>query len=143
LRARRIGPNAPTQAGGLSAARTFAGQATSSVIAFNDFIAVGFMRGLAELGVRVPDDVSVVGFDNTLAGWSKPPLTTLASPLRHLGSQAVRMVLQQQSAEQRGQARTSEVLRPTQLPAQLVVRSSTAPPVRSESRPVPDREHAA
>ena len=142
LRARRIGPNAPTQAGGLAAASTFTDQVTSGVIAFNDFIAVGFMRGLADLGMRVPDDADVVGFDNTLAGWSKPPLTTLASPLRHLGSQAVRMVLQQQ-ADQRGQARTDDVLRPTHLPAQLVVRSSTAP-ARSESNPTaPARERAA
>lgn len=144
MRARRIGPNAPTQAGGLAAARTFSDQATSGVIAFNDFIAVGFMRGLSELGVRIPDDVSVIGFDNTLAGWSKPPLTTLASPLRHLGSQAVRMVLQQQLADQRGQARAAAVLRPAQLPAQLVVRSSTAPPARSGSgHAMPEREHAA
>ena len=143
MRARRIGPNAPTQAGGLAAAHTFSDQATSGVIAFNDFIAVGFMRGLAELGVRVPDDVSVVGFDNTLAGWSKPPLTTLASPLRHLGGQAVRMVLQQQQAEQRGNARTADVLRATQLPAQLVVRSSTAPAPSTSGTAVPERDHAA
>jgi len=54
------------------------------------------------------------------------------------------MVLQQQLADQRGQARAAAVLRPAQLPAQLVVRSSTAPPARSGSgHAMPEREHAA
>ncbi|GAA1819298.1 LacI family DNA-binding transcriptional regulator [Agromyces neolithicus] len=144
LRTRRIGPTAPTQAGGHAAAHAFTEHATSGVIAFNDSIAVGFMRGLAELGMRVPDDVSVIGFDSLLAGWSIPPLTSLASPLRHLGSHAVRIVLAQQVAGRPGRARAAGPLRPTRLPAKLVVRDSTAPPARRESRPVaPDHEHAA
>ena len=139
LRARRIGPTRPTHAGGAAAAQVFTEQMTSGVVAFNDFIAVGFIHGLAQLGVRVPEDVSVVGFDNMGGGFGTPPLTTVATPLQHLGGHAVRTLLQQLAAGQRGRE-TRGTVRPIRLPAQLVVRSSTASPARrgsGEPRPSP------
>lgn len=132
LRARRIGPTRPTQAGGIAAAKAFTEQITTGVIAFNDFIAVGFIHGLTQLGLRVPDDVSVVGFDDMVGGFDTPPLTTVATPLPHLGGHAMRTLLKQLAAGQRGRESPTAV-RPTRLPAQLVVRSSTAPPARRGS----------
>ncbi|GAA1749731.1 LacI family DNA-binding transcriptional regulator [Agromyces humatus] len=143
LRARRIGPIAPTQAAGMAAASTFAEQMTSGVIAFNDFIAVGFVSGLSRLGVRVPDDVSVIGFDNTAAGFSNLPLTSIAAPLPHLGGQAVRTLMRQIAAARPGRPDAPGAVRPTRLPAQLVVRSSTAPRARRDSNAPGSGERAA
>ena len=143
LRARRIGPTRPTQSGGAAAAPAFTEQMTSGVVAFNDVIAVGFIHGLAALGVRVPDDVSVVGFDNLSGGFDKPPLTTVAAPVPHLGGHAVRTLLQQVAAGQRGRE-IRGALHPIQLPARLVVRSSTGSPARRDSgERSPTRERAA
>ncbi|MCD2444099.1 LacI family transcriptional regulator [Agromyces sp. SYSU K20354] len=142
LRARRVGPTQPTPAGGVAAAQAFARQPTSGVIAFNDFIAAGFIRGLAEAGLRVPEDVSVVGFDNLAGRFGGPPLTTVAAPLPHLGSHAVRILLQQLSGAQAGLAEPGGTVRPTRLPALLVVRTSTAAPTSRDSNavpPAPDR----
>jgi LacI family transcriptional regulator len=53
----------------------------------NDQLAIGLMRGLAQLGARVPGDVSVVGFDHILtADLVTPGLTTVAAPLRAMGT---------------------------------------------------------
>ena len=96
LRARRSGPWSPTLAGGLAAAEAFAQAPTTAVVAYNDLVAIGFMRGLDRLGARVPEDVSVVGFDNIFGSdFCSPPLTTVAAPLRSLGAYAVRQLLEQ------------------------------------------------
>lgn len=121
IKARRLGPFSPTQAGGLAAAQAVAANPTTAVIAYNDLLAIGLMRGLVRLGARIPQDVSVVGFDNIFGSdFCSPPLTTVAAPLRHLGSYAIRTLMEQV----RGTA--PRTLRPALLPAQLVVRGSTA-----------------
>ncbi len=143
IRVRRLGPFAPTQAGGMAAAQVLAQNPPSAVIAYNDLLAIGLMRGLHALGGRVPQDVSVVGFDNIFgADFCTPPLTTVAAPLHHLGSHAVRTLLEilrtggrrpyQPPARQ-------QPLRPALLPAQLVVRGSTARRARRRAwhRPAP------
>lgn len=128
LKVRRLGPFPPTLAGGQAAARALAEHPTTAVVAYNDLVAIGLMRGLAALGARVPQDVSVVGFDNIFgADFCSPPLTTVAAPLRNLGAYAVRTLL-----EQRGN-RTLREVRPALLPAQLFVRGSTAPRARRRS----------
>jgi LacI family transcriptional regulator, galactose operon repressor len=61
----------------------------SAVLAYNDLVAVGVMRGLVELGVSVPDDISVTGFDDIpLAKYTSPPLTTVSVPYHELGTQS-------------------------------------------------------
>jgi len=68
------------------------------VVAGNDLIAVNAMRWLAEHGVRVPDDVSVTGFDNIR--WTEvvtPRLTTIAQPLGAIGAKAVELVRERMS----------------------------------------------
>ena len=61
----------------------------TGVLAFNDLVAMGLMSGLGERGVRVPDDVSVTGFDDIpFARYLTPPLTTASVPVAELGEQA-------------------------------------------------------
>ncbi|TNC16565.1 LacI family transcriptional regulator [Georgenia sp. 311] len=120
LRVRRIGPNAPTVEGGAKAARRWAQNPSTAVVAFNDIMAVGFVRGLRALGVSVPGDVSVVGFDNSRTGaLTVPALTSVASPLSLQGATAVRNLL-----AIIGGARSSE--QPVVLPVKLIARDSTA-----------------
>lgn len=120
LKIRRVGPVAPTVPGGEQAARLWAQRPTTGVLAYNDLTAIGFMRGLRAMGLRVPADVSVVGFDNTdLAALVYPPLTSVASPMRALGATGVRNLL----AIVGGAKPTAE---PLFLPTKLVVRATTA-----------------
>ncbi len=92
--------------------------------AFNDAIAVGTMRAAHELGVRVPDELSVIGFDDiayaTMVG---PMLTTVRQPLGELGRTAVNLLL-------RLLERPGSEPRQIELSTRLVVRDTTAPPRR-------------
>lgn len=122
LRVHRIGPHPPTVAGGIAAADEFRGQPTGAVIAYNDMVALGFMQGLAALGVKVPADVNVIGFDNIFGTeLVSPGLTTVSAPLHTLGATAVRQLL---AVIGGGQPATGE---PVMLPTRLVVRGSTGP----------------
>jgi LacI family transcriptional regulator len=94
--------------------------APSAVVAGNDMIAVGCYIALQSRGLRCPDDVSVVGFnDMPLAGFLAPPLTTVAIPQHEIGTAAARLVVELIAGGQ-----------PTQrvLPVELVSRGSTAAP---------------
>ena len=87
LRLRRVGPcSTPTVHAGLDAAEEVLAQKATAIVAFNDVMAIGVIRGMRRAGVRVPDDVSVIGFDNVaLAEIVDPELTTVAAPLRTMG----------------------------------------------------------
>ena len=62
-------------------------------MAANDWMATGALEVLQERGVRVPQDVSLVGFDDIdRASFMSPPLTTIRQPPRFLGSEAVTLV---------------------------------------------------
>jgi LacI family transcriptional regulator len=122
LRVQRLGPVTPTLAGGAEAASLVAGSPLTAVVAYNDLVAIGLMRGLAAAGVRVPRDVSVVGFDDIFgAELCSPALTTVAAPLSALGRYAVETLLTGMAS------RTPPQVRPALLPAELVVRESTGP----------------
>ena len=93
MKVARLGPYAPTVGGGAQAARELAA-AAGAVIAYNDQMAIGLMRGIDQRGGSVPDDVSVVGFDNIFAAdLVRPGLTTVAAPLRDMGARAVETLL--------------------------------------------------
>jgi LacI family transcriptional regulator len=65
----------------------------TAVLAFNDLVAIGLIDGLGELGLRVPEDVSVTGFDDIpFARHTSPRLTTASVPHGELGAQAWRRV---------------------------------------------------
>lgn len=92
----------------------------TAVFAANDMSALGVLKVAHDLGLRVPEDLSVIGFDDVPeAASSTPPLTTMAQPLHDLGAQALRMLIELLEGH--------EVPAHVQLPAQLVVRASTAP----------------
>jgi len=125
VRVQRVGPFAPTLAGGVEAAGVIATSTVSAVVAYNDLVAIGLMRGLAAAGLRVPRDVSVVGFDDIFgAELCSPALTTVAAPLTALGTFAVQTLLAGMTS------RTPPRVRPALLPAELVVRESTAKRMR-------------
>jgi LacI family transcriptional regulator len=85
-------------------------------------MAAGAYQAIYAHGLRVPDDISVVGFDDTLAPYLAPPLTTVAQPMHEIGRAAVELAVAAiEHGEQAGcQAR--------HLTMQWVERASTAPP---------------
>lgn len=93
----------------------------------DDWIALGALRALAEMGIRVPDEVSVVGVNDGLeAATAHPPLTTVRQPLHLIGERATEELLRKiktKSAE--GGGPPEEVL----LPGELVARDSVGPPL--------------
>lgn len=87
-------PGGVTSDDGLAAAAGVRDSGATAALAFNDLVAVGVLNGLLELGVRVPDDVSVTGFDDIpFARFTAPPLTTASVPHMELGAQAWRRML--------------------------------------------------
>ncbi|HEY9131873.1 MAG TPA: LacI family DNA-binding transcriptional regulator [Dyella sp.] len=71
------------------------GQSFSAVFCSNDEMAIGAIRALTSKGLRVPDDVSVVGFDDIrFARYTSPPLTTVAQPKNAIGREAMTMLIE-------------------------------------------------
>lgn len=97
----------------------------SAVFCFNDRMAMGAYRAAAELGLRIPADVSVVGFDNqeVIAAGLFPDLTTVALPHHAMGAWAVDTLIPLISGEL-----SSPVPAPLTMACPLVRRSSVAPP---------------
>ncbi len=68
----------------------------TAIMAHNDSTAIGVMRALGKAGLRVPEDVSVIGFDGTpLCEYSTPPLTTVEVPLHEIGARALQLLQEQ------------------------------------------------
>jgi LacI family transcriptional regulator, repressor for deo operon, udp, cdd, tsx, nupC, and nupG len=100
----------------------------TAVLCANDEMAFGAIRMLHKVGLTVPDDLSIVGFDDqNMAAFYNPPLTTVHIPRHELGRRAARELIEH--LEQRNIAH--EVV----LPTRLIVRESTAPPARRRPRP--------
>ncbi|MQA32480.1 LacI family DNA-binding transcriptional regulator [Modestobacter roseus] len=94
----------------------------TAVFAANDQMAMGVYEAVRRRGLRVPEDVSIVGFDDLPAApWCSPPLTTVHQPLAEMGMVAARTLLRLV----RGEPVESPRL---ELATELVVRDSTAPP---------------
>ncbi len=108
-------------ASGYQAGLTLADQKdVTAVFVANDQMAVGVLRALHERGRRVPDDISVVGFDDVPeAAYLNPPLTTVRQPFDEVGRRCLRLLLDQVEAGERIQRR--EIVRP-----QLITRQSSA-----------------
>jgi LacI family transcriptional regulator, galactose operon repressor len=115
-----IGPNQPTEDGGLTVAEQVVAHGLTAVLTYNDLIAVGLMEGLYARGLRVPRDVSVVGIDDiALSRLTRPKLTTVATPTAAAGRAAVDMLLAHGDDR-----RTTAHLT---LQTDLVIRDSTGP----------------
>jgi len=110
-----------------------AGGRFTAIFAFNDISAIGAIRTLREAGYRVPEDVSVVGFDDTAgAAFHYPALTTIRQPLRRMGALAAEWVLRR-IAGSPAAPYPGEV----EVEPELVVRQSTAPAPEVVSLPRP------
>ena len=84
------GPFPPTLDAGPAAADVGVGTGATALVAFNDLLAIGVLRRLEERGVAVPEQVSVVGFDDIFgADFCSPPLTTVAAPVGDAGRRLV------------------------------------------------------
>jgi len=78
-----------TSEDGLAAAPGVRDSGATAALAYNDLVAIGLLGGLIDLGISVPGDISVTGFDDIpFARYSAPPLTTLSVPHAELGAQA-------------------------------------------------------
>jgi LacI family transcriptional regulator len=108
----------------------------SAVLAFDDMSALGAIRALAKAGLRVPDQVSVIGFDDiSPASLCTPALTTVRQPMEPMGSMAVHILLDAIDAAQDSKSLPAVHRK---LAPELVVRESTgrviSPPLDKESR---------
>jgi DNA-binding LacI/PurR family transcriptional regulator len=117
-----VGP-ASIEGGRAVLARAWAaGRRPTAILAMSDAMAIGAMRALRDVGVSVPDDVSVVGFDDIdLAQQVDPPLTTVHQPIRRKGEEAVAVLL--------SMVRGRDAAKPEhrRLDTRLIVRGSTGP----------------
>ncbi len=94
----------------------------TALFAYNDISAIGCMRAFQEAGLRVPDDISVVGFDDiAIASFSIPTLTTVRQPLVKMGRLAAETLLDR--IEER-----STFLQDIRVEPELVIRRSSGPP---------------
>ena len=92
----------------------------TAAVCFNDYVALGLMRGARSRGLRVPEDLSVVGYDDLdLSRASDPPLTTLAAPVRRIGQEAAGRILDLIE----GKSISDRIFQP-----ELIVRASTGRP---------------
>jgi len=96
------------------------GQLPTAIIATNDLVAYGMMEALATAGISVPQQISVLGFDD-LGQDAHPPLTTIRTDSAEVGRLAVRSLLNQIEDGAASQGRIA-------VPTELVIRTSTAPP---------------
>lgn len=95
------------------------GQTPTAIFACNDLIAIGVIQGAKEIGINVPMQLSVIGFDDTiLATTTVPALTTVAQPISDMGRKVVDIII----AEIKGEDLTTESV---MFPPELIVRGTT------------------
>ncbi|WP_370520968.1 LacI family DNA-binding transcriptional regulator [Cellulomonas sp. H30R-01] len=93
----------------------------TAVFAANDLSAIRVVEVARSLGLRVPEDLSVIGFDNVPeSALATPPLTTISQPLQQMGAEALRLLVDLIDGRERGVH--------VRLSTELVERASTAPP---------------
>jgi LacI family transcriptional regulator len=96
----------------------------TAIFAGNNFIAFGALRAVREANLTIPEDLSIVVFDDLPAGWVLDPfLTVMAQPAYEIGKQAADLLFQRLAGEVSGPPRT------TVLPSELIIRRSTSPPL--------------
>jgi LacI family transcriptional regulator len=95
----------------------------TAIFAGCDLLAAGVLQEILNQGLRVPDDFSVVGFDDTYASHLAPPLTTVAQPMVEIGQVAARLAIDALDGPN-----GSGQIRQRRLTTRLIVRESTGPP---------------
>ena len=97
------------------------GARPTAILAMSDAMAIGALRAARDLGLRVPADLSIVGFDDVdVAQYTDPPLTTVHQPIRRKGEAALRLLLAG------GRQRDEGHIEQGRLATRLVIRGSTA-----------------
>jgi LacI family transcriptional regulator len=95
----------------------------TAIFGTNNFISIGVLKALRNAGLRVPEDVSVVGFDDLPASMVVDPILTVAAqPAYEMGSQAAELLLKRISAE------LPEINQEVILPTEIIIRRSSGPP---------------
>lgn len=117
-----IGPNSPTFGAGRDSYRKIMASGCTAVIAYNDLLAIGLMKQAQDEGVSIPNQLSIIGFDDIFGTeLTSPSLTTVKSPLAEAGKVAVETLLEVLDDKQI-QANYAE------LKTKLLLRESTAAP---------------
>jgi DNA-binding LacI/PurR family transcriptional regulator len=117
-----LGPFDPSHEAGVRAADLALAAGSTAIVAFNDLIALGVLSRLAERGVAVPDELSVVGFDDIrMAAMASPPLTTVVAPVAEAGRAAIELALDPLVAVEHSGRRAQT------LPTRLRIRASSGP----------------
>ncbi len=99
----------------------------TGLVTINDMYALGAYAGTSDVGVRVPEDVSIVGFDDiAMAAIANPPLTTIRQPLPDMMRTAVNTLID------RLERKTDADAQVVTVPSELVIRRSTSPPSQAE-----------
>ncbi len=94
----------------------------TALVSFNDIAAIGAIRGFRDHNLRVPEDISVVGFDDIQgAAYHNPSLTTIRQPLRYMGTTAAKLLLQRLRAQKDDPGHIA-------VAPELIIRESTMPP---------------
>lgn len=89
-----IGPNLPTVEGGRDALDQVRASGVTAIITYNDLMGIGLLRAVTAAGIKIPDELSIIGFDNIFGSdFTSPPLTTIEMPLEQVGGEAVRALL--------------------------------------------------
>jgi len=95
----------------------------TAIFCFNDSAAIGAMRAMADVGLRCPEDISIIGFDDiATATYTTPRLTTIRQPLKRMGEVAAQLLLRRIQHPKESYPDT------IMFEPELMVRESTAPP---------------
>lgn len=113
----------------MHAATLVAAHEATAVIAHNDLVALGVLHQMANLGVSVPRDVSVIGIDDTLlASVSTPSLTTIRIDPEEIATRAGDLLIETIASRTRGTGTGSELTAPfVEIGSRLIPRASTGP----------------
>ena len=115
-----ISSNAPTVEGGKAAFDRVRAAGVTAAVTYNDLMAIGLLRAATEARVSVPDELSIIGFDNIFGSdFTNPPLSTIEMPLQQIGAEAVEALLKGFVAEE------DEPVQGTDVVTSLLVRGST------------------
>ncbi len=130
-RAELVWPGNFTRQGGYEAVRSHLAQITkgevTAIFACNDLMAIGAIQALSEVGLRIPADISVIGFDGIEVGqYLTPPLTTVEQPVFRLGQEVARVLL--------GQIQDNEQTVQVTFPMKIINETNTIGPVPPRKR---------
>jgi len=116
-----IGPTNPTFEGGAECLRRVKASGVTAVLTFNDVMAIGLLTACEEAGIVIPDELSIIGFDNIFAAeFTYPSLTTIQPRLGEAGEQAFRQLV--------ATLKDAKQEEPSSLATDLVIRKSTGHP---------------